>query len=170
VNRPLIALVLLLGGSGPAPAQVPDDRAEGSRLTVDRNSGTCTLSWWGRSGKTYFVRCSEDLLHWSYLPLAVPGADCEQRIVYPTQASRLFMELEILSDPFNTDFDGDGMPDGWELVNGLNPRLNDAAWDPDHDGLSNLEESALQCHPGRAADLGSAAALSVGLVLHTDLN
>ena len=38
------------------------------------------------------------------------------------------------------DTDGDGMPDEWERVQGLDPNTNDAAADPDHDGRSNLEE------------------------------
>ncbi|HUI08454.1 MAG TPA: hypothetical protein VL486_15745 [Verrucomicrobiae bacterium] len=42
--------------------------------------------------------------------------------------------------PSYGDFDGDGMPDGWELTHGLNPLLDDAAADADGDGLSNLEE------------------------------
>jgi len=38
------------------------------------------------------------------------------------------------------DSDGDGMPDGWEIVHGLNPNVNDAHADPDGDGLDNLGE------------------------------
>lgn len=36
--------------------------------------------------------------------------------------------------------DGDGMPDGWEETHSLNPLADDAASDPDNDGLSNLQE------------------------------
>ena len=39
------------------------------------------------------------------------------------------------------DDDGDGMPDAWEIVNNLDPLdADDAAGDPDDDGISNLEE------------------------------
>ena len=32
------------------------------------------------------------------------------------------------------------MPDAWEIAHGLNPTLNDANLDPDHDGMTNLQE------------------------------
>jgi hypothetical protein len=38
------------------------------------------------------------------------------------------------------DDDDDGMPDGWEIKYELNPLVDDAAEDPDGDGISNLEE------------------------------
>jgi predicted outer membrane repeat protein len=41
----------------------------------------------------------------------------------------------------NLDTDSDGMPDSWEIDNGLNPNnFNDAYADPDTDGFTNLEE------------------------------
>ncbi|MBN2162630.1 MAG: S8 family serine peptidase [Pontiellaceae bacterium] len=46
------------------------------------------------------------------------------------------------TDPNNADTDGDGMPDGWEIDNGLNPLVNDAAVDADGDGLTNAQEYA----------------------------
>ena len=38
------------------------------------------------------------------------------------------------------DTDGDTMPDGWESAHGLEPSINDAAYDADGDGLINLIE------------------------------
>lgn len=46
------------------------------------------------------------------------------------------------------DSDGDGMPDWWEVANGLNPYdPTDAALDPDGDGLTNLQEYQLGTNP-----------------------
>jgi len=38
------------------------------------------------------------------------------------------------------DVDKDGMAEGWELLNGLDPTVDDSAGDPDADGVSNLDE------------------------------
>ncbi|MDA7881751.1 hypothetical protein N9A94_05550 [Akkermansiaceae bacterium] len=49
------------------------------------------------------------------------------------------------------DADGDGMPDFWEILNGLNPNsAADAALDGDNDDLSNLEEFQNNLDPADA--------------------
>lgn len=53
------------------------------------------------------------------------------------------------TDPFNPDTDGDGMPDGWEVLHGLDPLVNDADLDPDGDGLGNLREFEIGTRPDR---------------------
>jgi hypothetical protein len=40
----------------------------------------------------------------------------------------------------NADSDNDGMPDDWEIRHGLNPLSDDAAGDPDNDGITSLNE------------------------------
>src|SRR5262249_13840905 len=40
----------------------------------------------------------------------------------------------------NGDRDNDGLPDAWENAHGLIVGVNDAALDPDQDGLNNLQE------------------------------
>ena len=76
---------------------------------------------------------------------------------WPTNADGLGMSLqrrELASfgdDPINwkaafpegttaPDTDGDGMPDWWETAHGLIVGINDAALDPDGDGMSNIQE------------------------------
>ncbi len=43
----------------------------------------------------------------------------------------------------NNDTDSDGIPDGYEANNRLNPLINDANADPDNDGLTNYEEYSI---------------------------
>ncbi|MES2738130.1 MAG: DUF1800 family protein [Verrucomicrobiota bacterium] len=46
------------------------------------------------------------------------------------------------------DLDEDGLPDAWEVANGLNPNnASDATLDPDGDGISNLNEYAYNTNP-----------------------
>ena len=47
----------------------------------------------------------------------------------------------------DTDDDNDGMPDTWELLYGLDPLKDDAAADPDGDGVSNINEYNLGSEP-----------------------
>lgn len=48
--------------------------------------------------------------------------------------------ITSVSRPAGYDTDNDGMPDTWEIANGYNPNINDAAEDRDGDGYTNIEE------------------------------
>ncbi|MEZ4528454.1 MAG: hypothetical protein R2941_21280 [Desulfobacterales bacterium] len=45
-----------------------------------------------------------------------------------------------VGDNADTDDEADGMPDEWESQYGLNPLFDDARYDADRDGVSNLDE------------------------------
>ncbi|MHA1686725.1 MAG: hypothetical protein ACTSYD_10015 [Candidatus Heimdallarchaeaceae archaeon] len=47
----------------------------------------------------------------------------------------------------NADTDNDGMNDGWEMLNGLNPLLDDAGEDLDADNLTNIQEYQNSTNP-----------------------
>jgi len=51
-----------------------------------------------------------------------------------------FDSVQIETVTESDDRDNDGMPNAYELANGLNPDVNDAALDLDQDGLTNLAE------------------------------
>jgi hypothetical protein len=54
------------------------------------------------------------------------------------EGAAAFLRLSVVDLP---DQDGDGLPDDWELANGLDPLdPGDAGLDPDDDGLTTLEE------------------------------
>ena len=46
----------------------------------------------------------------------------------------------IWFDAYQNDYDGDGMPHGWEIEYGLDPKINDGASDKDSDGATNYQE------------------------------
>jgi hypothetical protein len=48
--------------------------------------------------------------------------------------------LPVVNRPADWDTDMDGMPNFWELANGMNPSLADNNGDLDGDGYTNLEE------------------------------
>ncbi|MHA1205344.1 MAG: hypothetical protein ACTSSL_10470 [Candidatus Heimdallarchaeaceae archaeon] len=52
----------------------------------------------------------------------------------------MILTLTYNTDPNDPDTDSDGLTDGWEVNNGLDPLTDDAAEDLDGDGLTNLEE------------------------------
>jgi hypothetical protein len=68
------------------------------------------------------------------------------------------------SNPASSDTDGDGLPDKWEVDNGLDPVSDDSHSDADGDGLTNLEEFNLQTNPREADTDGD------GLTDHEEVN
>lgn len=63
------------------------------------------------------------------------------------------LEKDTIGDTVNklpSDSDNDGMPDRWEIINGLRYDVVDSMVDNDNDGLSNLEEFLKGTDPNSA--------------------
>ena len=59
----------------------------------------------------------------------------------------------MASAPAPADTDHDGMPDKWEIENGLNPQdASDGSRDKDGDGYTNLEEYLNGTSPAEFVD------------------
>jgi hypothetical protein len=147
MRRFLFALLgwLLLHAS--AHAQTAADPNEGSRL-ISLGNSNYQFNWWARAGVYYLVDVSEDLYSWNYLNAVFVGFGGVSAPVYFNSVAGNRMFVRLNTDPFNTDADGDGIPDGWEVLHGLNARFaGDASLDPDGDGFTNLEEYALSLDP-----------------------
>jgi hypothetical protein len=59
------------------------------------------------------------------------------------------------------DVDQDGLPDAWELANGLDPQVNDAHFDLDGDGLTNRQEYVAGTDPQDQTSVLSLQSLTV---------
>ncbi len=173
MSRFMIIFSLILGTSG-LLSQTVQDVNEGLRLESDSNTGVCHLKWFGRQGRTYFVQTSDSLMaaDWAYAPVVEAGSGSVIQWGFTSTAERAFLRLVYTditysgtaasgdfdgdgltnleelnthhTDPFKADTDSDGLPDGWEVLHGLNP-LNSSGTqggqgDLDGDGMSNQEE------------------------------
>lgn len=144
-------------------AQTATDINEGAQLTHDSVNDIWTFSWWGRSGITYFIQQSDDLMSWQYIPIIEPGQDRVVEWNFATSADKLFMRLQYTdvptADPWGDDFDEDGIPNINELtappalsLDPFDPDSNgngvlDGFEDTDGDGLINIDELSLNNNP-----------------------
>ncbi|MEQ1747823.1 MAG: hypothetical protein ABL974_00260 [Prosthecobacter sp.] len=140
-------------------AQTASDINEGLRVTASTStSGAFTMSWFGKTGRSYFIQTSETLMSgdWQYVPIVESGTGQIIEWAFTSTAPRFFLRLQYTDVTYTgtataADFDGDKMPNGWEVANGLNPLLDDAFDDADGDRAPNLYEFANNTDPTNAA-------------------
>ncbi|MDP1580316.1 MAG: hypothetical protein Q8M02_08560 [Candidatus Didemnitutus sp.] len=163
------ALVIVFScalSTGLAAAVVVDEL----KADTGQVEGTMTLTWYARSGQTYFILTTEDLEAWTSLPVVEVGANAmiEYTIQIPANFTKGFWRLavtdQVAADPYAMDFDGDGIPTAWELQHGFNPLFAGDAWgDPDGDELTNLAEFRLGLNPRDAATARTPAQMNFTL-------
>lgn len=184
--RKLSIFILLAAGIGAFVAsslfaQTADDPNEGSKLEYDATNQIWRFKWWGREGHTYAIQHSEDLILWNWVPLIESGDDSIKEWGLTTTGDRFFMRLRYIdtptTEPENDDFDGDGVSNLAEVMQGTNPFAwedtdNDGLpddWeihhfesldyigsgDPDGDGLTNLQEFIYHTDPMDFGNLAS---------------
>lgn len=139
MKRIIVSLMSFLAVQATAFSQSATDPNEGSRL-ISLGSDNYEFTWWARAGVYYLVDVSDDLYSWNYIPSVFAGlGGISSPVNFNDSGEKFFVRLN--TDPFNTDADGDGIPDGWEVLYGLNARDDDdATADLDGDGVSNLSE------------------------------
>lgn len=107
-------------------------------------AATGAVSWWVLDPALGSV---DDAGLFTATGTATAGAPDTTRVVAMDAAGAV-----AVSGPITVpwDDDGDGLPDAWEVANGLDPAATDAVADADGDGLGAAEELAAGTHPGVA--------------------
>jgi hypothetical protein len=149
---PLLLWCMLLMPDTQMLAQTASDLNEGSLLEHDSENGIFRFKWFGKSGRTYFIQHSENLMQpWLYVPIIESGDESIREWGFTSTGDRFFLRLKYsdipTTDPAGADFDGDGVPSLWELQHGLDPLAVDSATDADQDGLDAWAEFWLGTDP-----------------------
>lgn len=158
----LIGLVLFAGRLSPVPvsAQTAADLNEGVRITVDATTGAQVLTWWGRTGRTYFVQQSFDLVTWTYVPVIRDGAAAVDGLNFACTDPRQFWRLRHTDAATgglaaaDADFDGDGVSN----MDELNALIDPFNRDTDGDHYSDGVETAYLSDPASSGSIPSLGA------------
>jgi alpha-tubulin suppressor-like RCC1 family protein len=126
-----------VSSAGPVLANIVDFACGANHTLVTKNDGTISGCGLNSSGQAGYPTTTTNPKACTQIGtfLIISALDDPDGDGLPT-----WRERDLGTNPNNADTDGDGMPDGWEVNNNLNPLVNDAAADPDGDGFSNLYE------------------------------
>ena len=131
----------------------------GMQISRGAAVGDWQFGWHGVKRWTYFLQQSPNALGWSYLPWLASGDDGPLGLTVRSSASAGFFRLRAtdrsVADPWTADFDGDGVGNGDELLQGTDP-LHTA--DTDGDGIPDDWETAYGLNRSDPADATQTAA------------
>lgn len=130
--------------------QTVTDLDSGTRIIHDSVNDDYSFLWWSQSPRTYFIEQSDDLENWFYVPVIEPGNDAVIEWGFATAADRVFLRLKHTGirtlDPWNDDFDSDGISNYFELLLGTDPFVDEGALntgaDDDNDLVINGQDAA----------------------------
>ncbi len=166
----LLIILSLATAASKSIAQTGPGAGDSDGLTLSISSESPTTfeaSWWGRSGRTYYLLHSSDLITWEYFPTIETGQNATIRYGFSSESPRIFIrlryedevyndpfsldsdgdgltneqELILKTDPFNADSDGDGLLDKWEIDHGFDPRDASTGLDTDGDHIPDVWEN-----------------------------
>jgi hypothetical protein len=109
-----------------------------------RDEGGTNIWYYGTSGNFWSDYDGSGLY------LIDSGSAVDPYPIYDTDDDELddYTEIYIIGTDFNdSDHDDDGLPDGYEVANLLDPFIDDSADDPDSDDFSNIDEYKHGCDP-----------------------
>ncbi len=137
---PRVGIGFLLA-SGALTAQPLPEQVIFSRTAA----GVATSDWAGVPKRTYFYQSSSDLINWTFAPWMAFGVGGHHYEMATPTMKKLFVRLQYVDDSAvttlqqaqNADFDGDGIPNLYEVATLLSHPLdkNSAGGDADLDGL-----------------------------------
>jgi hypothetical protein len=104
-------------------------------LSVVAGGATPLRYQWRRNGLNLAGATNADLV----FPSVTPANAGDYSVVLTNVAGSVTSVVATITVS-SQDTDGDGIPDAWERAHGLQVGINDAGQDPDHDGMTNLDE------------------------------
>lgn len=160
-NFSCIFLAFVCGSASPLCA---DSEPQPQVSFTEGSAGTWNVDWAGVTGRTYFLQGSQDLVSWDFAPMMEFGAGVKSFGMDTDNADRYFVRLQYedvsgvnsLEEAQGADSDQDGMPNYWEVMNGLSPidaeGINGSSGDLDGDGYSNLAEYQFDSDPNDSSN------------------